>query len=94
MGVAAGHPRLVFHLSSRRDVPASTLAFSGGDSTATHWLRGGVIGAVVGTGLAVLVLTQCDSDANSDCPGWGRAAAVLGVSTGAGILIGSMFHKR
>jgi hypothetical protein len=59
----------------------------------TESKRGAIIGAIAGTALGVLVLTQCDSDAHADCPGWGRAVLAFGVSTGAGALIGAMFKQ-
>jgi hypothetical protein len=59
-----------------------------------YWKRGLVIGAVVGTALAVVSLTQCDSDANADCPGWGRAAGLVVVGTGSGALIGALIHRH
>lgn len=81
-----------------RFVGALQFANAARDSTSaryapTQWKREALVGAVVGTALAVLVLTQCDSDANADCPGWGRAVLVFGVSTGTGALIGAMIKR-
>jgi len=64
------------------------------DYEPSQWKLGAAIGAGVGIVLGTIILTTCDSDSNSDCPGWGRAAITLGTSTGIGALIGAFIHKR
>ena len=59
----------------------------------TQWKLGGLIGAGVGLALGTIILTTCDPDANSDCPGWGRAAITLVAATGFGALVGAFIHK-
>lgn len=57
------------------------------------WKKGAIIGGSVGMVLAIAALTTCDTDSNDDCPGWGRAGALVLVGTGVGALIGGLFPR-
>lgn len=62
----------------------------GHEYRANNWKTGLLVGAGVGVLLGSVILATCDSDANNDCPGWGRAGLAVGVGTGLGALIGAV----
>lgn len=59
-----------------------------------HWKEGALVGVGVGLLAAAAVLLTCDADANTDCPGWGRAAIALPLFTVVGAGVGLLVPKR
>lgn len=90
---AQGPDQRVAHFVSWAQNSGRVASFQMVRAAPTHWKRGLIVGAIVGTALAAVSLTQCDSDANSDCPGWGRAAGLVAVGSATGALVGALIHR-